>query len=111
MDHYLAFNVAVALVGVIVSGYLAHRLRPGLLLGTLGFVMTTVLALLVAAAGTWLMAVFMTPGLAARSSAVPLGTLAWALETGLEFAIPGIAAGMLAYLVLRLRRPSGQTQS
>ncbi|RWB19936.1 MAG: hypothetical protein EOQ40_17545 [Mesorhizobium sp.] len=111
MDHYVAFNLAVAVASIIVSGYLAQRMRPGVLLGTLGFVLATALALFVAAVATWLAAAFMTPGLAPSSSAVPLGALAWSFETGVEFAMLGISAGMLAYLVLRLRRPARRAHS
>ncbi|OBQ67981.1 hypothetical protein [Mesorhizobium erdmanii] len=111
MDRYVAFNIAVAVAGITMSGYLAQRMRPGFLLGTLGFALATALALFVAAAATWLAAAFMTPGLAGRSWAVPLGAVAWSFATGVEFATLGISVGMLAYLVLRLRFPARQAQS
>jgi hypothetical protein len=104
MSNFLVFNIIIAAASVIASAYLAQRMRPGFLRGLLGFGLAMALALFIAAAGTWLVAVFSTPGMAGRSSSIPFGAFVWSLETGVEFALLGIAAGMLAYLILRMRR-------
>jgi len=105
MSNFILFNLAVALISGIASAYLAQRMRPGVLLGLVGLIFAFIAALCIAAAGTWLVVASLSPKVLSTTVTMPLGALAWSFETGVEFAVLGIAVGALAYLIFRLRRP------
>lgn len=104
MSNFIVFNLAAALISTIASALLARRIRPGFLLGLMGFIFALVAALCIAAAGTWVIAATVSPNFISTTVRMPLGALAWSFETGMEFFALGSAVGWLSYLIFRLRR-------
>jgi hypothetical protein len=105
MSHFIMFNLAVATISGMASAYLARRMRPGALVGLVGLLFAFIAALCIAAAGAWLVAALVSAKVLSIAVTMPLGALAWSFETGVEYALSGIAIGVLAYLFYRLRRP------
>ncbi|EHK53315.1 hypothetical protein [Allomesorhizobium alhagi] len=103
LGNFAWFNFVLGLVNVIVCGRLAIRLKRSLAISLMGFVLAMLISILTAivaviAVAAWYSSRFFT----AAAENTP-GFLAWSLETGIEFGLPGIVAGLVAYVIVRLR--------
>lgn len=103
MDNYLLFNVAVALVNLILVGHLAQRLKSGFAMSALGLIAAVAISVIVPAIAVSIVGVFVMPSFLPAIAKSFIGAISWSLEAGGEFGILAIAAGIIGYLIVRMR--------
>lgn len=102
-NNFIIFNIVVAVLNIIVCGQVARMLKRGLPMSVLGFVVALPISILTAAIAVSAVAAFFAPGFLNTAADNAIGLLAWSAETGGEFGLFGIVAGLVGYVVVRVR--------
>ncbi len=103
MNNYWAFNAALAALNLFTVSHLARKLGSGAAMSVAGFFVSLVVSVLTAAVVVAVMAAFFSRHVLRMAATNPSGFAAWSWEAGIEFGLLGIVAGIVGYVVFRLR--------
>lgn len=104
MQNFWTFNGGVALISLIVLGYMARSLRPGYLISIAGLVAAIVVSTILAACAIALVGAFYSSNFLRTAVEQPLGAITWSFQNGPEFGLLGQIVGIIGFIVLRVRR-------